>query len=234
MYGVVGQIILLTVVAALLVAGITIPAIAIAGIATRDTANTFNQLPVGTLGTVPTVSTLYDSEGQALAKFYPGNVYRVPVTYNQIAPVMREAIVAIEDSSFYQQGALDPRGTLRAFMSDSGGGQLQGASTLAQQYVKNVRVLQAGKDTQAVNLAIYPDLSRKIAQLRIAATVEHEMTQDQLLAAYLNVAFFSEQSYGIQVAAERYFSEPASALTLTQAADLAGIVQQPYAFDPAL
>jgi membrane peptidoglycan carboxypeptidase len=234
MYGVVGQIILLTVVAALLVAGITIPAIAIAGIATRDTANTFNQLPVGTLGTVPTVSTLYDSEGQALAKFYPGNVYRVPVTYNQIAPVMREAIVAIEDASFYQQGALDPRGTLRAFMSDSGGGQLQGASTLAQQYVKNVRVLQAGTNTKAVNAAIYPDLSRKIEQLRIAATVEHEMTQDQLLAAYLNVAFFSEQSYGIQVAAERYFSEPASALTLTQAADLAGIVQQPYAFDPAL
>lgn len=233
LYGVVGQIILLTVVCALLVAGVTLPAIAIAGLATRDTADTFNRLPVGTLGGVPTVSTVYDSEGKALANFYPGDVYRVPVSYAQIAPVMREAIVAIEDSSFYQQGALDPRGTLRAFMSDSGGGQLQGASTLAQQYVKNVRVLQAGKDTKAVNLAIYPDLSRKIAQLRIAATVEHEMTQQQLLAAYLNVAFFGEHAYGIQVAAERYFSEPASALTLTQAADLAGIVQQPTAFDPA-
>jgi membrane peptidoglycan carboxypeptidase len=234
LYGVVGQIILLTVVCALLVAGVTLPAIAIAGLATRDTADTFNRLPVGALGGVPTVSTVYDSEGKALANFYPGDIYRVPVSYALIAPVMREAIVAIEDSSFYQQGALDPRGTLRAFMSDSGGGQLQGASTLAQQYVKNVLILQAGKNTTAVDAAIYPDLSRKIKQLRIAATVEHEMTQRQLLAAYLNVAFFGENAYGIQVAAERYFSEPASALTLTQAADLAGIVQQPNGFDPKL
>jgi len=233
LYGTVGQIILLTVVAALLIAGVTLPAIAIAGIATRDAANTFNNLPVGTLGGVPTVSTVYDSEGKALANFYPGDIYRVPVAYNQIAPVMREAIVAIEDASFYQQGALDPRGTLRAFTSDSGGGQLQGASTLAQQYVKNVRLLQAGSNVKEQDLAIYPDLSRKIAQLRIAATVEHQMTQQQLLAAYLNVAFFGSQAYGIQVAAERYFSEPASALTLTQAADLAGIVQQPNGFDPA-
>ena len=231
-YGTIGQIVLLTLVAALLVAGIALPAVAIGGIATRDAANTFDNLPVGTLGAVPTVSKLYDTEGRVIAEFYPGNVYRVPVAYNQIAPVMRDAIVAIEDDTFWKEGALDPRGTMRALFSDEGGGQLQGASTLAQQYVKNVRVLQAGGNKTLIEEATDPSLSRKLEQLRIAATVEHEMTQPQLLAAYLNVAFFGEQAYGIQVAAERYFSVPASQLTLAEAADLAGIVQSPTAFDP--
>jgi membrane peptidoglycan carboxypeptidase len=234
MYGAIGQIVLLTIVAGLLAAGITLPAIAIAGLATRDTANTFNNLPVGTLGNVPQISTMYDVEGAPIAKFYPGGIYRVPITYEQIDPVMRNAIVAIEDSTFYTQGALDPRGTARALFSNSSGGQLQGASTLAQQYVKNVRLLQAGNNKAAQNAAIYQNFSRKISQLRVAATVEHSMTQNQLLAAYLNVAFFGEQAYGIQVAAERYFSVPASKLTLVQAADLAGIVQSPTAYDPRL
>jgi membrane peptidoglycan carboxypeptidase len=233
MYGAIGQIVLLTIVAGLLAAGITLPAVAITGLATRDAANTFDRLPVGTLGDPPAISTMYDIEGRPIANFYPGNIYRVPVSYDQIAPVMRDAIVAIEDSSFYSQGALDPRGTARALLSNSSSSQLQGASTLAQQYVKNVRILQAGANPQAVAQASDRSLSRKITQLRIAATVEHSMTQQQLLAAYLNVAFFGEQAYGIQVAAERYFSVPASQLTLTEAADLAGIVQSPSEFDPA-
>jgi membrane peptidoglycan carboxypeptidase len=232
MYGAIGQIVLLTIVAGLLAAGITLPAIAIAGLATRDTADTFNNLPVGTLGNVPQISTMYDVEGQAIAKFYPGGIYRVPVTFDQIAPVMRDAIVAIEDSSFYSQGAMDPRGTARALFSNSSGGQFQGASTLAQQYVKNVRLLQAGDNLTLQREAIYQNFSRKITQLRIASTVEHEMTQENLLAAYLNVAPFGQQAYGIQVAAERYFSVPASKLTLVQAADLAGLVQAPTALNP--
>jgi membrane peptidoglycan carboxypeptidase len=230
--GTVGRLAVMTVAAALLAAGITLPAIAIAGIATRDAADTFNSLSVGTLGSPPTYSTLYDAEGQPIATFYPGDVYRVPVTYNEIAPTMRDAIVAIEDDGFYNQGALDPRGTIRAFFSDNTGGQLQGGSTLAQQYVKNVRVLQAGQDQAAVEAATYPDLQRKIQQLRLAATVEHELTQNQLLADYLNVAYFDHHAWGIQVAAEVYFSEPASALNLQQAALLAGLVQSPSLYDP--
>jgi membrane peptidoglycan carboxypeptidase len=222
----------MTVAAALLVAAVTLPFVGIAGIATRDAANTFNDLSVGNLGQPPTFSTLYDIEGQPIARFYPGAVYRVPVSFSQIAPVMREAIVAIEDDTFYTQGALDPRGTLRALFSNSTGSQLQGASTIAQQYVKNVKVLQAGTNQAAVQAAIYPDLQRKIEQLRLAADVEHEMTQDQLLAAYLNVAFFNNHAWGIQVASEVYFSEPASKLTLAQAALLAGIVQSPTRYNP--
>jgi membrane peptidoglycan carboxypeptidase len=226
------MLIVLTVVASLLAAGITLPFVGIAGIATRDAANTFDNLQVGALGRPPERSTLYDAQNHVITYFYPGDVYRVPVLYGQIAPVMRDAIVAIEDSTFYKQGALDPRGTIRALFSNASGGQLQGASTLAQQYVKNVHVLQAGSDLAAATAAAYPSLQRKIQQLRQAATVEHEMTQHQLLANYLNVAYFNEHAWGIQVAAEVYFSEPASRLTLTQAALLAGIVQSPSAYDP--
>jgi len=225
------RLLVVTLAAGLLVAGVALPVIGITGVAIRDAANTFDNLSVGTLGSPPVRSVLYAANGRVLTYLYPGDVYRVPVGYNQIAPVMRNAIVAIEDDTFYTQGALDPRGTLRALLSDSGGGQLQGASTLAQQYVKNVKVLEATTPAE-VQAATYPNLQRKIQQLRLAIDVEHEMTPDQLLANYLNVAFFNNHAWGIQVAAQVYFSKPASQLTLTEAALLAGIVQSPTAFNP--
>jgi membrane peptidoglycan carboxypeptidase len=216
----------------LLLAATALPLVGITGIAVRDAANTFDTLQVGKLGAAPTRSILYDSEGKPIAFFYPYDVYRVPVTYNQIAPVMRNAIVAIEDDTFYTQGALDPRGTLRALVSTGSGSQLQGASTLAQQYVKNVKILQAGTNAVAAQEAYAPNLQRKIQQLRLAAAVEHELTPDQLLTSYLNVAYFDNHAYGIEVAAETYFSKKASKLTLPEAALLAGIVQSPTAYDP--
>ncbi len=222
----------MAVVAGLLLAAVTLPAAGVVGIAAKDVANTFNTLSVGELGAPPTRSVLYDSEGDVITYLYPYDVYRVPVSYSQIAPVMRNAIVAIEDSTFYEQGALDPRGTLRALLHNSGGSGLQGASTLAQQYVKNVKVLQAGNNQKAVNEAIYPDLRRKIQDLRLAAHVEHVLNQNQLLAAYLNVAYFDNHAWGVQVASQVYFSENASQLTLPQAALLAGIVQSPTDYDP--
>jgi membrane peptidoglycan carboxypeptidase len=232
MYGTVGRLAVLTAVAALLLAASALPVIGIAGIAVRDAANTFDSLPVGTLGAPPVRSALYNAEGQVITYLYPYDVYRVPVSFSQIAPVMRDAIVAIEDDGFYTQGALDPRGTLRAIVSDETGAQLQGASTIAQQYVKNVKVLQAGTNLAAQQAAVYPDLRRKVQQLRLAIDVEHEIAPDQLLADYLNVAYFDNNATGIQVAAQVYFSESASQLTLPQAALLAGIVQSPTRYDP--
>lgn len=223
---------LTTLVAALLIAATALPVVGITGIAVRDAANTFDTLQVGKLGAAPARSVLYDTEGKPIAYFYPYDVYRVPVTFNQIAPVMRNAIVAIEDAPFYTQGALDPRGTLRALVSTGSGTQLQGASTLAQQYVKNVKVLQAGNNQAAALQAYAPNLQRKIQQLRLAAAVEHELTPQQLLTSYLNVAYFDNHAYGIQVAAQTYFSKSASRLTLPEAALLAGIVQSPTAYDP--
>ncbi len=228
----IGRLLVVTVAAALLVSAAVLPVVSIAGIAARDTAKTFNTLPVGKLGAAPVRSVLYDAEGNVVTYLYPYDVYRVPVSYDQIAPVMRNAIVAVEDASFYSQGALDPRGTVRALLHNSGGSGLQGASTIAQQYVKNVKVLQAGNNQDAVQKAVYPDLRRKIQDLRLAADVEQELTQNQLLASYLNVAYFENNAWGIEVASQVYFSEDASKLTLPQAALLAGIVQNPTLYDP--
>lgn len=228
----VGRIVVMSVVAALLLAASILPVVGITGIAVRDAANTFNNLKVGSLGAAPARSVLYDAEGQPITYFYPYGVYRVPVTLSQIAPVMRNAIVAIEDDKFYSQGALDPRGTLRALVSDLGGGQLQGASTIAQEYVKNVKELQAGNNAAAYYAAMVPNLQRKVQQLRMAVEVEHELTPQQLLDSYLNVVYFDNHAYGIEVASEVYFSKHASQLTLPEAALLAGIVQSPTYYDP--
>ncbi len=221
----------LAVVSGLLVAGLVLPVAGMAGMATRDAAETFNDLSVPTLAELPTRSVILNSSGGLIAYYYPNHIYRVPVSYNQIAPSMRNAIVAIEDSRFYQHGALDIRGTLRAITTDLAGGQVQGGSTLAQQYVKNALVLTA-IDSAEQHAAVADSAARKVRELRIAVNVEHELTPHQLLAAYLNVAYFENEAYGIEVAAERYFGRTAARLTLTEAAMLAGLVQNPSLYNP--
>ncbi len=229
--GTVGRLAVLSSAAALLIAAVAVPVVGLVGVAARDVADTFNTLPVGTLGSAPARSVVYAANGSVITYLYPNHIYRVPVGFDSIAPVMRDAIVAIEDDQFFEQGALDPRGTLRALLHNTGGSGLQGASTLAQQYVKNVRVLQAQTPAE-VQAATYPNLRRKVQQLRLAADIEHQMTPDELLAAYLNVAYFDNNAYGIEVAAQVYFSVHASQLTLPEAALLAGIVQSPTTYDP--
>jgi membrane peptidoglycan carboxypeptidase len=227
----VGRVAVVAVAAGVLGAAIILPVTALVGVATRDTANTFNDLSIGTLGQVPTRSEILDSQGHKIAYYYPNNLYRIPVTYDQISPVMRNAIVAIEDSRFYLHGAMDPRGTLRAFINDANDNAVQGGSTLAQQYVKNALILTA-PNTKAQKEATAESPERKIRELRIAAKIEHQLTKHQLLAAYLNVAYFENNAYGIQVAAERYFQTTAAHLTLAQSALLAGIVENPALYDP--
>jgi membrane peptidoglycan carboxypeptidase len=218
--------------AGLLAAAVAVPVIGAVGVATRNMANAFNTLKVPSLGQIPSRSEVLTANGKLIAYYYPDNIYRVPVSYNQIAPVMRNAIVAIEDSRFYVSGAFDLRATLRAIAADlHHGDSLQGASTIAQEYVKNALVLTA-TTPQEQAAAVADTLGRKIRELKMAADVEHEMTHDQLLTALLNVAYYDNSAYGIQVAAERYFSTTAADLTLPQAAMLAGLVRDPNLYDP--
>jgi len=219
--------------AGMLAAATALPIVGVAGIANRDAAKIFDDLPVAGLGQLPERSELVDANGHLIAYFYPRDIYRVPVTYDQIAPTMRNATVAIEDSRFYQHGAFDLRGTARALISTLSGHQVQGGSTLAQQYVKNACILTASTPKQTAACTA-ETVTRKLRELRIAANVLHEMNRHQLLAAYLNSAYFENQTYGIQVASQFYFSTSASNLTLTQAALLAGLVENPVAFDPLL
>jgi membrane peptidoglycan carboxypeptidase len=227
-----GRLAAVSVGAGLLVAAVAVPLVGAVGVAARNAANTFNTLKVPALGQIPSRSEILDTQGHVIAYYYPNNIYRVPVTYNQIAPVMRNAIVAIEDSRYYLHGAFDLRGTLRAIANDLGSSNsTQGGSTLAQEYVKNALILTATTKQQQ-EAATEDTVGRKVRELKMAADVEHEMTKDQLLAALLNVAFYDNNAYGIQVAAERYFSVGAAQLTLPQAALLAGLVRSPTQYDP--
>jgi membrane peptidoglycan carboxypeptidase len=229
--GVLASISALAVLAGLVVGAMMTPLAGLAGAVTRDATQTFDSLPVPALSDLPSRSEILDANGHLIAYYYPNYIYRIPVSYQQISPAMRDAIVAIEDSRFYQTGALDVHGTLRAIAVDLVGGQVQGASTLAQQYVKNALLLMATTNAQR-QAAVADDAARKIVELRIAANVEHELTQNQLLAAYLNVAYFENEAYGVEIAAQRYFSTTAALLTLPQAAMLAGLVQNPAYYDP--
>ncbi len=233
--GIVGRIALLAVVAGLLGGALVVPAVGAVGLVTRNTADKFNNMKSGVIGQLPVRSEILDSKGRLLAYFYPRGIDREPVSYNQISPIMRKAIVAIEDSRFYQHGAIDLRGTLRALVNDLEHRPVQGGSSLTQQYVKNALILTA-PNTQMAQQAASDTLSRKIKELRLAIQVENKMSKDQILAGYLNAAFFGtfygNQAVGVGAAAERYFDTTAARLTLPQAALLAGMVENPDADNP--
>jgi membrane peptidoglycan carboxypeptidase len=241
----------------LLVGVLLTPSFGVAGVFAKDAATEMTPVKLDE-PPLPQVSTILAADGSTIASFYYEN--RTDVRYDQIAPVMRNAIVAIEDSRFYEHGALDTQGTIRALVRNRAeGGVVQGGSSLTQQYVKNVLFETAGsrvavarqqvrsartkadkakaksalKEAQeAQNSTIAPKLSRKLQELRYALWVEQTYSKNDILAKYLNIAYFGHQTYGIEAAAERYFGVHASQLTLSQAATLAGMVNNANEFDP--
>ncbi len=224
--------------AGVLAAGLVVPAVAATGSAARMGVEVFNDLPAE-LGDqkLSEATTILWADGTVMARVYDQN--RSVVSFDQIAPVMRDAIVSIEDERFYEHGAVDIQGIARALVSNAGGGGTQGASTLTQQYVKNVLVEQAVEegDAEAAAAAVDADgvdgYARKLREMKLAVGVEKEMSKDEILAAYLNVAYFYNNVYGIEAAAQYYFSKPASELALHEAALLAGLVQNPAGYNPA-
>jgi len=179
-------------------------------------------------------STILAGDGSRIAYFYTEN--RSQVSLSQTSPLVQEAVVAIEDDRFFEHGAVDPKSLLRAAVNDATGGSRQGASTLTQQYVKNMLLEQAvtAHDAAGIEAATAPTLARKLKELRLAITVEQQLTKPQILERYLNIVYFDQQTYGVQAAAMRYFGVPAAELTLPQAALLAGMVHDPAADDPIL
>ena len=232
--GAIAKLIGLAVAGGALTAALALPVVGEFGLTVRNAATKFNTMSTPELGNIPTRSELLDRKGHVLAYYYARGIDRVPVTFSQIAPDMRHAIVAIEDSRFYQHGAIDFRGTVRALVNNLRHQPIQGGSTLAQQYVKNVLILSSANPQAEFANAAGDTVGRKIRELRMAMRVEHTMTKDQVLAGYLNAAYYGNQSYGIQMAAERYFSTSAAKLTLAQAALLAGMVENPAADDPLM
>ena len=227
--------------AGVLLAGLALPVAASIGFAARESAAAFNDMPAD-LDIKPLAerSRIVDASGKTLAYFYEQNRRSVPL--KEIAPVMRDAIVAIEDHRFYEHGPIDLRGTARAFLNNLDAGKVTGGgSTLTQQYVKLVLYNQAStpeERLEATRSTGAKGYMRKLRELRLAAAIEDELSKDQILERYLNIAFFGGGggsgggAYGVEAAARLFFGTRPNELTLAQAALLAGLVQAPSEYNP--
>ena len=226
----VGVIVAVSVVLGVLVAGLAIPASALLGMGSRGVAETMRKLPAE-LTTEPLAqrTVVLGAGGKQIATFYDEN--RSNVSLDEIAPIMREAVVAIEDDRFYEHGALDLKGTLRAFLTNQTSNSVQGGSSITQQLAKITQVAQARTKAEVLK-ATEDTIARKVQELRYAIALEEKHSKDWILNRYLNTAYFGSGAYGIQAAAQRYFSVDAKKLNTTQAATLAGLVKNPSGYDP--
>jgi membrane peptidoglycan carboxypeptidase len=219
--------------AGLALAVAALPAALVFGIGMGGAAGMAGELPAA-LRTPPTAqrSTLYASDGvTVITSFYAED--RVDVPLAEVAPVMRQAIIAAEDARFYQHHGVDLRGVLRALTVNSRDGAVrQGASTLTMQYVRNVLATDPSLTEEQRAKATEISTTRKLKEMRYALALERELDKDEILARYLNIAYFGAGAYGVAAASKRYFSKSPSQLTLAEASLLAGLVRSPHTDDP--
>jgi membrane peptidoglycan carboxypeptidase len=221
-----------------LIAGICIavmafPLMALGGLGILAGTDYIQGLP-DVLRTAPSaqVSKVYASDGTTLiTQFY--EEYRKYVPLADISPNMQKAIVASEDTRFFDHHGVDTKGVLRAFVANrNSDGVSQGASTLTMQYVRNIQ-RDSATTPQEVTDATEQTSVRKLKEMRLAVAVEKQLTKEEILERYLNVAYFGHRAYGIYAAAEVFFSKSPADLTLAESATLAGLVKAPTAYDPA-
>jgi len=164
---------------------------------------------------------VYDSKGQRILAVLRGRQSRILVPSNKIAPLMKQAIVAVEDKRFYEHRGVDVHGIIRAVWQDVRSNRVvEGGSTITQQFVKNTYV----KSQRSI--------ARKLKEAALAWQLEQRWSKDRILTAYLNTIYFGNGAYGIQQASLTYFQHPAKELGLAEAALLAGIPSDPSRYDP--
>jgi penicillin-binding protein 1A len=164
---------------------------------------------------------IYDSKGERILAVLRGSQSRILVPSGKIAPLMKQAIVAIEDKRFYEHRGVDVHGIMRAVWQDVRNKRVvEGGSTITQQFVKNTYV----KSQRSIG--------RKLKEAALAWQLEQRWSKDRILTAYLNTIYFGNGAYGIQQASLTYFQHPADELGLAEAALLAGIPSDPARYDP--
>ncbi|MGA0856853.1 MAG: transglycosylase domain-containing protein [Candidatus Nanopelagicales bacterium] len=217
-------------VAGIMTTGAILPVLAAVGIVTNGSLANYQTIPSQlSKPPLPQRTRILAADGTLIATMFYQD--RIEVDIDEIAKPMQQAIVAIEDSRFYDHQGFDLRGTLRAFFTNLVSGDVQGGSTITQQYVKNL-LMASAKSDEEIAAATERSYSRKLQELRYSLAIERTMTKQQILAGYLNIAYFGSGAYGVEAASRRYFSKSASELTLAEASLLAGLVQQPYSYDP--
>ena len=226
----IGGLLLAAALAGVLVAGLVLPMAGLTGFTARQVSDGIQNLPSAIeKGTIPHTTKVYAANGKLLARFYDEN--REEVAISDVAPIMRKSIVAIEDSRFYEHGAIDVEGTTRALVNNIIGNDIQGGSTITQQLIKLILIEQA--DTKrAIAAATEQSYGRKLRELQYAMAYEEQHSKNEILEDYLNIAFFGDGAYGIHSAARHYFKVSPAKLNLAQASMLAGLVQNPSRFNP--
>ncbi|WP_172592244.1 transglycosylase domain-containing protein [Subtercola boreus] len=226
-------------VAGLLVTAMVTPALAVTGLAANNSIGVFENLPSYIKpDALAQTSSIYgkneDGSNVLLASFYEQN--RQTVGWDQISQYAKDALVSTEDPRFYVHGGVDVQSTFRALVGNVvSGGISSGASTISQQYVKNILVQRAEAiDDPAQEQAAYAEATaqttdRKLKEAKLAIGLEKEYSKDDILLGYMNIALFGGRVYGIQAASQYYFGINAGELSLPQAASLIAIVNEPEA-----
>ncbi|MBD2458370.1 penicillin-binding protein [Nostoc sp. FACHB-87] len=163
---------------------------------------------------------IYDIKGKLLTRIH-GEANRQVVPLNQISPNLKRAVLASEDSHFYEHHGIDPVGIGRAALANlTAGGVREGGSTITMQLVKNLFLSQKRAVT------------RKIAEAVLAIRLEQVLSKGEILELYLNQVYWAHNNYGVQTAARTYFKKSAQNLTLAESAMMAGLIQAPEEFSP--
>jgi membrane peptidoglycan carboxypeptidase len=179
------------------------------------------QVPLPSDNNVKQLSRIYYSDGKTLMAAL-GSENRTYVTLDKVPVEMQRAIIAAEDRTFYQNNGISMGGIARAAWANVRGQEVQGGSTITQQYVKNA------------HLTDERTLSRKFREIGWAIKANQKYSKAEILEFYLNTIYFGRGAHGIQAAAEAYFGVGASKLTVAQSAVLAGIIKAPSVYDPAV
>src|SRR5216110_872572 len=179
-------------------------------------AQTFDMKKVGEM---PERNTVFDVDGKIYSRLAGAN--RLIVSLNEVAPAFIDALLAREDTRFFQHNGIDFYGVGRALVRDLlSGSAREGASSMTQQLARNS--LPLGGRT----------INRKLLEAMVALRIEHEFTKQQILELYINRIYFGAGCYGVETASQAYFGKSASKLNLSESAVLAGLIRSPNRFSP--
>ncbi len=172
--------------------------------------------------TIGSNSFVYAADGSLLGSI-PAEHNRQPVPLKQVSPWIVKATIAVEDRRFYQHGGVDYEGIVRAAWRDLNRGKVvEGGSTITQQLVRNLYISRERT------------FERKIKEACLAIKLSRHWSKERILAAWMNQVYFGNHAYGVEAAAQTYFSKPAKDLTMIEAALVAGLPQAPSLYDPVL
>ena len=220
-----------------LVTAMVAPALAVTSVTATSSIGVFENLPdyiaLGIQSQRNTLYALRDGNQVPFAQVFNQN--REEVSWANVSPFIKDALVAGEDRRFYEHGGIDVPSIIRAAEGyiSTGAATSGGGSTLSMQLVKNILIQDAlnlptkAEQDKAYKLAMETTPARKLKEMKMAIGLEKRYTKDQILLGYLNIAGFGGNTYGIESAAQQYYSVNAKDVTLAQAASLIAIVQKP-------